>query len=614
LQSNDNGKYSDIISGVLSAQAKDVTPRKSKKKIQKYDKRAIFTKCNFMKSLSEDGFDLTDQTNLKNWDEVEGFISIARHVDGGKKLIHEAASKHPSYKFEIIEQEIKRQEEYDELPYTCKELRKKSDRCGDDDCGKTSLVSPLLLKLKDTTPTEITGFRKKYVGEDGAIKIGPPEYDDLAKYADREFGYFTFGDNGASYKYLTNKHYWGRWSETEIKAFIEDHLDPGPNNAQAGEFLGKVKRTNVRSIEESDSKIEGYLNLRNGVLNMRTGEFYPHSKDWTFLYCLDYDYDPKAGAPMFEKFLDDITCGRKELSNILMEFVGYGLSNDTQWLHKALLLHGEGANGKSTFLKIIQGLVGENNYSSVSISSLGDPQQVAMLQGRLFNIKGESGKALYDCEEFKEVTSGESVNAKVVYEKPFKFKPKAKCVVACNHLPKSFDTSSGFFRRMLLVPFDATFEDGGVNTVTELDKKILEKEASGVLNMAIEAYKKLREQGGFTKSDASSDLLKEYAVDNIPEVQFFEECYTVDPSSSSKVTLGEMYEHYRKWALENGMNLSKLSVKRIFAKILKNKILGLKEREKRLNSGMIYEGVYAKIDTSRLYTNQAPPPGIFDAD
>lgn len=577
MTSSGNGKDKSLA-------LKDVTPN-----THNYHKEAVLQKCHFLKEIHKNGIDSSDK-------KFNAWLSIVIHFEEPWIYIHEIMTKHGTYNKFKTDEIIQGALEVSPAPYTVKQIEALGFDCGPN-CTGNSLVTPLTLKNDLTIATLNSGFRQVRL-IDGTLAYGKPEYGDLAAHADQDFGYFTVEDNAATYKYLPKKNHWALWHNTGISGFIEDNLYPKPTNMHVKEFTGKIKRTNIRFLDEIEDKVAGYLNVKNGVLDIKTGEVFPHSKEWAFMYRLDYDYDKDAKAPMFEKFLKEITLDRQELIDILLEFVAYGLSNDRLWVHKALFLYGEsGANGKSTFLKIIQALIGDDNYSSVSISDLGDPQQVALLQGKLFNIKAESGKALYDCEEFKEVTSGESLNAKVVYQKPYKIKPRAKFMVACNSLPKSCDTSGGFFRRILIIPFDAYFGESNASTIAELDKIIIEKEASGIINLLVEAYKRLHKQGGFTKSEISVKLVKEYQTDNMPELDFFEDTYEFKDidNKAFKIAYSSIYTSYTLWCTSNGIAPRKVMAKRPLFKMLESKIDGLRIRKGRWFGSQGYLGL---LDTT----------------
>jgi len=177
-------------------------------------------------------------------------------------------------------------------------------------------------------------------------------------------------------------------------------------------------------------------------------------------------------------------------------------------IQKAVLLTGEGANGKSTYLRAVIEFVGKQNATAVSLHKLEqDRFAVARLLGKLANVCPDLPTAhLASTSMFKALTGGDAVNAERKYGESFEFVPFVKLVFSANQSPRSDDSSQGFFRRWQVVPFSRTFEDGAPDTLSrdELDRRLRDPvELSGVLNKALRALVVIR-KGGFSQSESMS--------------------------------------------------------------------------------------------------------------
>jgi len=123
----------------------------------------------------------------------------------------------------------------------------------------------------------------------------------------------------------------------------------------------------------------------------------------------------------------------------LAEFVGYVFAPNLK-LEKSLFLYGSGANGKSVFFDIISALLGTQNVSNYSIDTLCEPNGYyrAMIANKLLNYSSEIGKR-FEVDKFKQLSSGEPVEARLPYGEPFQIRNYARMVFNANQLPKDIE-------------------------------------------------------------------------------------------------------------------------------------------------------------------------------
>ena len=122
-----------------------------------------------------------------------------------------------------------------------------------------------------------------------------------------------------------------------------------------------------------------------------------------------------------------------------------------------------------------------------------------MLGNKLVNYASEiNGKM--DVSIFKQLVSGEPVDARLPYGEPFTLVNYGKLIFNCNQLPTSVEHTHAFFRRFLIIPFEVTIPEEQQDD--QLAEKIIKSELSGVLNRVLEGLKRVLKQRRFTKSEA----------------------------------------------------------------------------------------------------------------
>lgn len=433
-------------------------------------------------------------------------------------------------------------------PYTSDEMMLHSEMVCEA-CLTNEATSPITLKPWDFIETEATGFWELKYTVTGEIKSRKPSYPDLYKKWGFDHEHVTLSNNGMVYIY--NGTHWEPKEELDIKGFVERTMDPGPSETHRKEFLSLIKANNLKPNSWLQESTEGFINLTNGVYNIGTEEMHPHSKKFGFRYLLPYSYDKDAKCPRFEKFLDEITVGRDDMKQVILEFMGYALANGACLAEKALILYGSGANGKSTFLDVLKGLAGSDNYSSLSLTALGNDTKRQLVDGKLFNIGEETNvRALGDSEVFKTMVTGGEIDVKKLYTQPYTIKNRCKLIMACNELPKSSDRSDGLYRRMLLVPFDAKFTDR--NKDPEIREKLL-AELPGIFNLAIAGYKKLKERRWrFSESVSLDEAMEEYKLENDNIRLWMHECLMWGDINEDYLFKHEMYDSYKRMCDEDG--------------------------------------------------------------
>ncbi|MGB3113622.1 MAG: phage/plasmid primase, P4 family, partial [Candidatus Omnitrophota bacterium] len=233
---------------------------------------------------------------------------------------------------------------------------------------------------------------------------------------------------------------------------------------------------------------------------------------------------------------------------LLQEYFGYCLTRDTDY-EKSLFLFGEGANGKSVVLYVLEELIGRENCSSIPLEKFNDMHYVARLRDKLVNISLETNaKAdVYD-NMFKAIVTGDTIAADEKYGQPFQFKPYCKLLFSTNNMPRVKDKTEGYFRRLLVLPFNRQF------TVNERDPKLKYKiagsELDGIFLWALNGLNRLRERGYFKESTSMLAVKDEYRKENNNVIIFVDEVCVID--AHAEVKKDELYQAYHDWCFASG--------------------------------------------------------------
>ena len=515
----------------------------------KVDSETVEQGCEFLKFAKE----CQSEVNEGQW---YAMLSIIGRLESGDKLVHEYSKHHPSYSADNTTVKTTQSIEASG-PRTCDNIDKLWTGCAK--CPNYKKVrSPISLKGEDFIATEHSGFHT--ITPKGKLI---PQYDDLMKFYGREGAYI----NSAGMHFKFDKGFWNEKERISIDAYAEQNFSPAPKNTMCSEFRGKVERTNLRDANWFGASTNRLINFKNGVLNLDTLELKEHSPEYGFKSVLPFDYDPDAQCPEFRKMLSNVCSGDPEKQNVLMEFLGYGISNDEPKADKILVLTGEGQNGKSRFLNVWKAL-GGTGTRYLSATDVMNPFMLQRLDGGLFNIMEElpSFQKKEFWELMKHLTTGGQLTVSRKFKDPYEFHNKAKMIMTCNTLPQGAEQNHGYFRRLLIVPFEARFSSENGNIDKDIDARVIANEMSGVANIAIKMYHRLKANNyEFTKSKAVDKTLADYreSVDSVQ--RWFEEHVELDRTEAADgaldsfvnddegcyLILEELSNNYSNWCQSN---------------------------------------------------------------
>lgn len=526
-------------SGLKYIDKEEVVPDIALKNYPRPDTPAVCGGCKFLQFCK----DSPDKVAEPWW---YAMLSITARLENGREVSHAYSEGHPGYSHYETELKIDQALEASG-PRTCKNIDSHWGQCST--CENfEKVVSPIMIRGPDYIKSADCGYREQRLTKEGALVAGKPAYQDLIKTYTLERPYKVFSDSEQICAF--NGTHWEIVPDSLLKEWVTKIVRPEPNVAEMKEFIGQLKARSIIDREWFIDTTHQKLNFKNCVLDTSTGETFAHKPEFGFFNILPFAYDKDALCPTWDKFLLEICNGDKGKAQVLEEFAGYAMSGDVCWLEKALLMVGDGANGKSTFMETLGNVVGPMNRSSVPFEDLEKDTKRYLLVNKLFNYSEETGqKALFESKNFKNLVGGGMMTIKNLYIQEYEVKNRAKFLMAANEMPMSADKSYGFLRRLLIVKFNQRFVLGSPGHDPGLKEK-LNNELAGICNSLIRAYNRLKKRGRLTDLYDNDKYISVYIMETNSVAQFFSDVIQLD--ESRECGTGELYEEYVTYCQTNG--------------------------------------------------------------
>ncbi|MBL7130686.1 MAG: hypothetical protein ISS45_04715 [Candidatus Omnitrophica bacterium] len=332
----------------------------------------------------------------------------------------------------------------------------------------------------------------------------------------------------------------------EVQKWIKDACGMGFSASKLRNVLVALKTETFVKPDVINSV--SFLNVKNGLYDVDNMKLISHTPQVYSINQLNVTYRNNAQCLLWVKTLREIFEDDSARIMLLQEYFGYCLTRDTDY-EKSLFLFGEGANGKSVVLYVLEELIGRENCSSIPLEKFNDMHYVAQLRDKLVNISLETNaKAdVYD-NMFKAIVTGDTIAADEKYGQPFQFKPYCKLLFSTNNMPRVKDKTEGYFRRLLVLPFNRQFTVNERNP--KLKYKIAGSELDGIFLWALNGLNRLRERGYFEESASMRAVKDEYRKENNNVIIFVDEVCVID--AHAEVKKDELYQAYHDWCFASG--------------------------------------------------------------
>lgn len=441
-------------------------------------------------------------------------------------------------------------------------------------------------KLNGVTVGTVYHMAAKYGWTDPKkANRGVNDYGDLyngARFADKYNGVFLFCNSNSNWYGFDGS----RWKKCEAgeairaaKTIANESLNDAFQEFQKDPTeSAKRNLTHATGVHRNDKRIEAILkmassepgmsianpsvfdsnpmilNTRNGVVNLKTGELSDPHPNMLCSRRINASFDRVADCPMWLDFLNEIF-DDVEVISYVKKMIGYsltGLVNE----EKLFFMYGQGANGKSVFTNIVEGIFGDYAIT-VGVEILmrtkneGESNRYkAKLAGARFVSCNEIGVSdFFDDRKIKEITSRERIPARELYGEAFDFKPNHKTWLRGNHKPSVLDATESLWRRLVLIELSKVFTES--ERIANLDELILEKERDGILAWMIDGCLEWQKEGLKTPKTIK-DSTCDYQADTDIIGQWIEQnCELV---AGTRLKTRDAYLNYQVFIREMGMH------------------------------------------------------------
>lgn len=359
------------------------------------------------------------------------------------------------------------------------------------------------------------------------------------------------------------------------------------------------------------------LNVRNGTIDLRTGELRDHDRTQHITKLAPVDYDPAATLDTWDRFLDEAVAGADgqpvfDVWSFLQRAVGYSLTGSTAE-EVLFFVHGPTKSGKSTFLDALESTLGDYAKRSDFETFLARQQvggirsDIARLAGARFvnSVEVDDGAKLAE-GLVKTVTGGDVVTARFLYKDEFEFRPQFKLWLAANHAPRVKHSDHAMWRRIVRIPFENTVPEDRRDPQVKATLRDPERGGPAILAWAVQGCLAWQREG-LAVPDVIAKAGDEYRASQDPLRAFLDDRCILDlEDHEHKYVSTELLRRaYTDWARDNGVRAT-LSTQ-LFAQELEER--GVKKERRRINgkSARIWTGIALRDDTAI-----EPPGGYID--
>lgn len=292
--------------------------------------------------------------------------------------------------------------------------------------------------------------------------------------------------------YMYNGKYYKPADEYDISRYIHSRYQDLIKDKRK-EVFEFIRLKTYRDAEEINSDWRKIV-VRNGILNLMTGELSDFNSDELMTRYVDIEFTPltrETTSGRIDNFLDGLSGGDAAKKQKLLEFIGYCLVSRNKF-QKIFFLLGPAATGKSTFLELVRKLFGPSNCSALSMSDLEQQFMPVQLKDKLVNIGDDiSMNTLLDAATVKVICGTMPIMVQQKYGTPFEMVNEAKFIFSCNKMPLFKDKTDGLHRRLEIIEITNRIATSDRNTnlldsFTHEDMQYLLYQSVLAINMALQ--------------------------------------------------------------------------------------------------------------------------------
>lgn len=553
---------------------------------------ALQLNCKVVQTSRGKHFLFKNHTVDRNRTHVPLAVGLTADIKVGSKLSYEVLKVNGEERF--VEWDVEPGEEYDELPKWLQPVRAAADfldmSAGD---GRNQALFNYILTLQANDFSvddcrECIRILNQYVMKD---PLDAAELEVILRDEAFQKPVFFLGSTFLFDKFATylknNSHVVKINSQLHIyqdgiyingyKHIEQTMIDMIPNlkKTQRREVLDYMELI-AEEVTPSDAR---YIAFKNGIYDLVTDTLLPYSPEYVITNRIPWDYIPDAQSELAERTLNKLACDDPSIVALLQECIGYCFYRRNE-LGKAFILTGDKSNGKSTFLDVIKYMLGDENISALDLKELGDRFSTSMMFGKLANLGDDIGDDFLSGTQvstFKKIVTGNRIKAERKGQDPFEFNPYIKMLFSANDIPRMKDKTGAVLRRLVIIPFNATFTVNDPDFDPYIKYKLVEQESiEYLIRVGVEGLRRVIQQNHFTQSERVDREIKEYEEENNPIAGFIED-QGLDMIENQLTA--DVYKRYQVFCADNSLTpMSNI----VFSKQI-NKRLGLTVKQRKIS-------------------------------
>lgn len=553
---------------------------------------ALQLNCKVVQTSRGKHFLFKNHTVDRNRTHVPLAVGLTADIKVGSKLSYEVLKVNGEERF--VEWDVEPGEKYDELPKWLQPVKAAADfldmSAGD---GRNQALFNYILTLQANDFSvddcrECIRILNQYVMED---PLDAAELEVILRDEAFQKPVFFLGSTFLFDKFATylknNSHVVKINSQLHIyqdgiyingyKHIEQTMIDMIPNlkKTQRREVLDYMELI-AEEVTPSDAR---YIAFKNGIYDLVTDTLLPYSPEYVITNRIPWDYIPDAQSELAERTLNKLACDDPSIVALLQECIGYCFYRRNE-LGKAFILTGDKSNGKSTFLDVIKYMLGDENISALDLKELGDRFSTSMMFGKLANLGDDIGDDFLSGTQvstFKKIVTGNRIKAERKGQDPFEFNPYIKMLFSANDIPRMKDKTGAVLRRLVIIPFNATFTVNDPDFDPYIKYKLVEQGSiEYLIRVGIEGLRRVIQQNHFTQSERVDREIKEYEEENNPIAGFIED-QGLDMIENQLTA--DVYKRYQVFCADNSLTpMSNI----VFSKQI-NKRLGLTVKQRKIS-------------------------------
>jgi len=339
-------------------------------------------------------------------------------------------------------------------------------------------------------------------------------------------------------------------SDDMLHTFIHEKYTKNYKQRERNEVINFIK-VKLRADTNKPQTLPWHLlAVKNGILNVKTGELLPFNKEHFCINQLPVNWIPDDQI-IFSKtlfdFIDNAANCDAELRTLFFEIIASCLV-DTRLFDKFFVLLGEGGTGKSTFLNIIDKLLGTKNVSHLTIHELNHQFLLPELSGKKANLGDDvEHTALDSCANLKKLVANQPMEVARKYEQPFTLINTATMIFTANKMMYISERTSGIYRRLMIIPMNVKIK----NMDFEFVNKLTDNDLEYLLNRSINALQNMLIRNSFTEPLVVKKELATYIRQQSNTLTFvYDRQYNAD--KINKISVSALYEEYKHYCFDAG--------------------------------------------------------------